>query len=35
MLQGAGVALTNMILADRTGPFGRAHQTLFIDARRR
>jgi hypothetical protein len=35
MLQGAGVALTNMILADRTGPFGRAHQTLFIDAHRR
>jgi hypothetical protein len=37
MLQGMGVALTNMTLADRTGPFGKAHQTLFIEphARRR
>lgn len=32
MLQGVGVGLTNMILCDRQGPFGRAHQTLFIDA---
>lgn len=33
MLQGLGVALSNMTLADRSGPFGRAHQTLFIDPR--
>jgi hypothetical protein len=32
MLQGVGVGLTNMTLCDRRGPFGRAHQTLFIDA---
>jgi hypothetical protein len=35
MLQGLGVALSNMTLADRTGPFGKAHQTLFIEPRRR
>ena len=33
MLQGRGVGLTDMILCDRQGPFGRAHQTLFIAAR--
>lgn len=27
---GAGVGLVNTILADRTGVFGRAHQTLFL-----
>lgn len=27
---GNGAALVNTVLADRTGPFGRAHQTLFI-----
>lgn len=35
MVQGVGVALTNMVLADRTGAFGRAHQTLFVDPRPR
>ena len=30
MLQGLGVGLTNMTLSDRTGAFGRAHQTLLI-----
>jgi len=33
MLQGVGVGLTDMILCDRQGPFGRAHQTLFVAAR--
>ena len=33
MLQGCSVGLTNMILADRAGPFGRAHQTVFIAPR--
>ncbi|ACG78942.1 conserved hypothetical protein [Phenylobacterium zucineum HLK1] len=27
---GNGVALVNSVVSDRTGPFGRAHQTLFI-----
>jgi hypothetical protein len=30
MSLGQGVGLANMILADRDGPFGRAHQTLFV-----
>ena len=30
MALGQGVGLANMILADRGGPFGRAHQTLFV-----
>lgn len=30
-LQGLGVGLSNMRLADRAGTFGRAHQTMFID----
>jgi hypothetical protein len=30
MALGQGVGLANMILADRDGPFGRAHQTLFV-----
>jgi hypothetical protein len=33
MLHGRGVGLTDMVLADRSGPFGRAHQTLFIAPR--
>jgi hypothetical protein len=33
MLQGNGVGLSNMTLADRSGPFARAHQTLFVAAR--
>lgn len=33
MLQGEGVALVNTTLGDERGAFGRAHQTLFIDAR--
>lgn len=32
--QGLGVGLVNSVLADRNGPFARAHQTLFIDRRR-
>lgn len=32
LLQGKGVGVSNMILADRHGQFGRAHQSLFIDA---
>jgi len=31
LLQGRGVGLSNMMLADREGQFGRAHQSLFID----
>jgi hypothetical protein len=34
MLQGVGVGLTDMTLCDRQGPFGRAHQTLFVAAHR-
>jgi hypothetical protein len=30
MLHGRGVGLVNSVLADQDGPFGRAHQTLFI-----
>jgi len=30
MTLGQGVALANAILVDREGPFGRAHQTLFV-----
>jgi acyl-coenzyme A thioesterase PaaI-like protein len=30
---GNGLALVNSILADREGPFGRAHQTLFVAPR--
>ena len=30
LLQGCGVGLSNMMLADREGQFGRAHQSLFI-----
>lgn len=30
IIDGLGVGLANMILADEIGPFGRAHQTLFI-----
>jgi len=30
MALGQGVGLANMILVDRDGPFGRAHQTLFV-----
>ncbi len=30
MVQGQGVGLVNSILADRDGPFGQAHQCLFI-----
>jgi hypothetical protein len=33
LVQGAGVGLSNMVLADRLGQFGRAHQTLFIEKR--
>ena len=32
MVQGQGVGLVNTVLADRNGPYGRAHQTLFIDS---
>ncbi|MGE5501162.1 MAG: thioesterase family protein [Ignavibacteriales bacterium] len=28
--EGNGSALVNSVLCDRTGPFGRAHQTLFV-----
>jgi len=31
LLQGAGIGLTSMVMADVHGEFGRAHQTLFID----
>ena len=30
---GQGVGRSDMVLADRDGPFARAHQTLFIAAR--
>jgi hypothetical protein len=30
-IDGAGVGLANMVLADARGVFGRAHQTLFIN----
>src|SRR5690606_4839658 len=33
LIQGAGIGVSNMILADRPGEFGRAHQSLFVAAR--
>jgi acyl-coenzyme A thioesterase PaaI-like protein len=31
LMQGQGVAVTDMVLADQDGEFGRAHQSLFIE----